>query len=412
MKRLFRDPLFFVFVALAVLATGCVRTDPDAGQREEEKELNENPRLKAAVKAMVEDAATSFKTMNAVAVWQEGEYDPSGAWLNGTKRGTKHQMWSVSKTFTGMAVGIAAGEGKLSLSEKVAPMFEVEIAAAEVAIQESETLSVNEKEERIANLREAMKKLTVEDLLTMRCGHRHDPTVDYARAYGVKLGINLPKYIDTDGETIDVTKALDKYGKTMAGLFFEYPFEREPGVYFKYNTLATYILSEIITKKTGETLADYLDSRLFQPLGLDSPDWDEVQGKSAGGWGLHLTTDEMLAFGRLLLAGGKWNGRQIIPADYLKLATEDRVTDRSASCYIGYPFETTGYGYQTWTCSDGSLYRAVGLFGQYIIMLPKKKAVIAITSEMPGVSSLMSSFGTESPRVPLELAWKYIVPEL
>lgn len=400
-----------VLMLLAVLTTGCVKVDPDTPDKEEQ-ELNENPRLKAAVKAMVDDAATSFETMNAVAVWQEGEYDPSGAWLNGTKRGTKHQMWSVSKTFTGMAIGIAVGEGTLSLSEKVAPMFKNEIADAEVAIRGSETLSDKDKEEQIANLRKAMEALTIEDLLTMRCGHRHDPTVEYAKLYGTKLGFNLPKYIDTDDETIDVTKALNKFGKTMAGLFFEYPFEREPGTHFKYNTLATYILSEIITKKTGETLADYLKTRLFQPLGLDDPDWDDVQGISAGGWGLHLTTDEMLTFGRLLLAGGKWNGRQIIPADYLKLATEDRVTDRSASCYIGYPFETTGYGYQTWTRNDGTLYRAVGLFGQYIIMLPEKKAVIAITSEMPGVSSLITSFGTESPRIPLELAWKYIIPEL
>lgn len=410
MKHLNRY-LYCVLITLTVFAVGCVKVDPET-PGDEGQELNENPRLKAAVSAMVEDAATSFKTMNAVAVWQDGEFDPSGAWLNGTKRGSKHQMWSVSKTFTGMAIGIAAGEGKLSLSEKVAPMFKNEIADAEVAIRGSETLSDKDKDEQIANLHKAMETLTIEDLLTMRCGHRHDPTVEYAKQYGTKLGFNLPKYIDSDNETIDVTKALNKFGKTMAGLFFEYPFERETGVYFKYNTLATYMLSEIITKKTGETLSDYLKSRLFNPLGLDDPDWDDVQGISAGGWGLHLTTDEMLTFGRLLLAGGKWNGHQIIPADYLKLATEDRVTDRSASCYIGYPFETTGYGYQTWTRNDETLYRAVGLFGQYIIMLPEKKAVIAITSEMPSVSSLISSFGTESPRIPLELAWKYIVPEL
>jgi len=411
MKPLNRH-LYSALIAFAVLAAGCVKVDPNGPDTGKKEELNENPRLKEAVKDMVEDAETSFKTMNAVAVWQEGGYDPSGAWLNGTERDTKHQMWSVSKTFTGMAVGIAVGEGRLSLSEKVAPMFESEIRDAERSIRGFETLSESEKEEQIVNLRKAMEKMTVEDLLTMRSGHRHDPTVKYARQYGTKLGLNLPKYIDTDAETIDVTKALNKFGKTMAGLFFEYPFEREPGVHFKYNTLATYILSEIITKKTGETLADYLKTRLFKPFGLDDPDWDDVQGTTAGGWGLHLTTDEMLTFGRLLLAGGKWNGRQIIPADYLRLATEDRVTGQGASCYIGNLFETTGYGYQTWTRKDGSLYRAVGLFGQYIIVFPEEKAVIAITSEMPSVGSLINSFGTESPRIPLELAWKHIVPQL
>ena len=359
--------LYSTLLALALLASSCSKDNldpaPELPEPGKEERLAENPKLKSAVRTMMSEAAKmTDATLNGVAVWQEG-YAPSGAWGKGADNATRRQMWSVTKTFTSMAVGIAVGEGKLSLSEKVAPMFPEEVAAAEKNMTDAQR----------ANL----EALTVRHLLIMANGHKKDPTIEYATEY----------------------------------------FKKDP--FGCYDSFSSCILSEIITKKTGETMADYLYTRMFKPLGLDKPEWEDIQGVTAGGWGLHLSTDEMLSFGRLLLDGGKWNGQQIIPAYYLNEAVKDQIKDRMN---YGQNYSTTGYGYQIRTRSDGSFYMAVGLFGQYIVVLPEKKAVIALTSAMPfdadnilkDLSKVMDMLNgnLDSSVKPLELAWKYIVPEL
>jgi len=398
------DRLFYgLLVALALLAAGCSKesTDP-VPEPGTEGQLAENPKIKAAIKTMVSAAAKTEVTLNAVEVWQEG-YAPSGAWLDGTDEDTRHQMWSVTKTFTSMAVGIAVGEGILSLSDKVAPMFPEEVTEAEKNMAETQK----------ANL----EALTVRHLLIMANGHVKDPTVEYAMGYFKKNPVGTLRYIHN--EWVDVSGLLTKFEATLPGLFFEYPFDAAPGDKFCYDSFSSCMLSEIISKKTGETMADYLYERMFKPHGLDKPQWEDVHGVTAGGWGLHLTTSEMLTFGRLLLNGGKWNGKQIIPQDYLKEATKDKIKDGMNG---GNGYATTGYGYQMRTRADGSFYMAVGLFGQYIIMIPNKKAVIALTSAMPfdadnilgDLSKVMDLLNgdLDSSGKPLELAWKYIVPKL
>lgn len=392
-----------LLVTVALLAVGCSKESADpVPEPGAEGQLAENPKVKAAVKTMVSAAAKTEATLNAVEVWQEG-YATSGAWVNGTDKDTRHQMWSVTKTFTSMAVGIAVGEGKLNLSDKVAPMFPEEVAEAEK----------NMTEEQKANL----EALTVRDLLIMANGHRKDPTVEYAMEYFKKNPVGTLRYVHN--EWVDVSGLLTKFDATLPGLFFEYPFDATPGQEFCYDSFSSCMLSEIITRKTGETMADYLYTRMFKPLGLDRPEWEDIHGITAGGWGLHLTTSEMLTFGRLLLDGGKWNGRRIIPEDYLNAAIKDRIKD---GMNRGQDYATTGYGYQMRTREDGSLYMAVGLFGQYIVMIPDKKAVIALTSAMPfdadnilgDLSKVMDLLNgnVDSGGKPLELAWKYIVPEL
>lgn len=171
--RLSNRFFYGLLVTVALLAAGCSKESADpVPEPGAEGQLAENPKVKAAVKTMVSAAAKTEATLNAVEVWQEG-YATSGAWVNGTDKDTRHQMWSVTKTFTSMAVGIAVGEGKLNLSDKVAPMFPEEVAEAEK----------NMTEEQKANL----EALTVRDLLIMANGHRKDPTVEYAMEYFKKI---------------------------------------------------------------------------------------------------------------------------------------------------------------------------------------------------------------------------------
>ena len=107
-KRFF----YGVLAAVALLAAGCSKdnTDPvpDPGTGEQ---LVENPKVRAAVRTMMSEAARTESTLNGVAVWQEG-YASSGEWPKGSENDTRRQMWSVTKTFTSMAVGIAVGQAE------------------------------------------------------------------------------------------------------------------------------------------------------------------------------------------------------------------------------------------------------------------------------------------------------------
>lgn len=414
MKRFFRT--FLVAAAFAV-AWSCSRDEPAVVPRpepEERPELTEKQALRDAVEKLASASRTDFSTLRGVEVWQEG-YKASGAWFgpdgerNDDKaRKTRHLMWSVTKTFTGMAVGMAVAEGKVSLDEKLYDLFpeEADAALADVGNR-------NVTPEQVANL----KACTVRNLLTMTCGHKEDPTVSHGTRFAIGHVLSIGDYLNAGG--VDVDKVLETEGSTLVRMFFAFPFEDEPGTNFTYNSLGSHMLAEILRKKTGENPADWLDSRLFKPLGIAKPAWEQVQGVSAGGWGLHLATDEMLAFGRLLLEGGLHEGRQLVPADYLKAAASAHVEFGAGK----KPYDATGYGYQTWVFPQG--FMATGLFGQYIIVLPARKAVIALASDAPfsfasfnplvdgpKILSLLQGASASGNDALLDLVWQYILPAL
>ena len=413
MKKYRLLPAFLA--AMALFLAGCGHDDPidvpggdEPGGRIEAKA--ENPKIKSAVEAMASEAATAAPKLNGIEVWQEG-YLPSGAWLNGTSSDTRHHIWSVTKSFTSMAIGIAVGEGKLKLTDKVEDIFPDEVEAARKSMKYNGKAMTEEQSGNLA-------ALTVEDLLIMASGHKKDSSTEYAQKYKFTLALNIRKYLTAD--SFDVTAMLGDIGTNVPELFFGYPFDVAPGTKYCYDSFGSCILAEIIKKKTGEDVADYLGSRLFKPLEMD-PTWDKAGESSAGGWGLHLTTGEMVDFGRMLYYGGKWGNDVIVPSGYVKAATSQKIEHAS---HASKDFNTTGYGYQLWTRSDGSMYQCTGLFGQYIIVLPGKKAVIALTSatsvdfanvSLSDLSAIIDMFnggaagqGTDA----LALAWKHIIPAL
>ncbi len=270
-----------------------------------------------------------------------------------------HVLHSVSKTFTATAVGLAISEGKLALADKVADFFPDKLP---------EEVSDN------------LKKMTVRDLLTMSCGHDEEPSAHRA-------------------EEQDWIKA-----------FLAHPVVHEPGTFFLYNSLGTYMLSAIVQQVTGEKVVDYLDTRLFQPLHIDKPRWEESpQGINTGGWGLFLKTEDLAKMGLLLLQKGVWNGKQIIPAEWVAEMSSKQVESINPGTRMedaeakGMTKETSdwmqGYGYQMWRCRPGC-FRADGARGQYIIVVPDKNAVIAITSDVEDLQG------------ELNLVWNHILPVL
>ena len=247
----------------------------------------------------------------------------------------KHTLYSLSKSFTSSAIGFAVAEGKLSVEDNVMSFFPSD-APSEIS----------------ANL-SAMK---VKHLLSMATGHDKDTTAALR-------------------ETTDTN--------TWAKKFLALPVEHVPGTHFLYNTGATYILSAIVQKVTGQNILEYLKPRLFDPLGIDGMDWEmNAEGVAVGGYGLRVKTEDIAKLGQLYLQKGKWNGKQILSEAWIEEATTSHI-DNS-------PLKPTrpntendwaqGYGYQFWRCTHAAV-RGDGAFGQFCIMMPDRNAVVAITSE-------------------------------
>ena len=172
--------------------------------------------------------------------------------------------------------------------------------------------------------------------------------------------------------------------------FLAHPFVHEPGTWYCYNSLGTYMLSAIVQKLTGEKVLDYLTPRLFEPLHIEIPQWDESpQGINAGGWGLQLKTEDMAKFGQLFLQKGVWNGKRLVSEAWVNEASKYQVPSVPAGTRPDQAAERgltpenctfmLGYGYQMWRCPDNA-YRADGARGQYIIIVPDSDAVIACTA--------------------------------
>jgi CubicO group peptidase (beta-lactamase class C family) len=278
------------------------------------------------------DALHSFMLVRHGHVVAEGWWSPYG-------KADPHVLFSLSKSFTSTAVGMAVAEKRLSLDDAVLPAFP-EDAPAEVS--------------------DNLKAMRVRDLLAMSTGHH---TAD------------LDKF--SFGSEERLTKA-----------FLGLPVAHKPGTHFLYNTPATYMLSAMVQKATGMTVLDYLGPRLFEPLGILNPTWDKsAQGISLGGYGLSVKTEDIARFGQLYLQKGMWRGKRLLPAEWVEAASA-RQTSNGSSPTSDWD---QGYGYQFWRCRHG-LYRGDGAFGQFCIVMPEQDAVVAITSgtrDMQGVMNLV-----------------------
>ncbi|MEZ6126320.1 MAG: serine hydrolase [Planctomycetaceae bacterium] len=263
-------------------------------------------------------------------------YVISEAWWDPQTAEQPHVLWSLSKSFTSTAVGLAVSEGKLSIDDPVLKFFPDDAPA-----------------EPSANL-QAMR---VRDLLTMSTGHQDEPRLSR-----------------------DVTDP------TWVRSFLSHPVPHKPGTHFRYNTPATYMQSAIVQQVTGQTVLDYLMPRLFEPLGIRRPEWDaSPQGISIGGYGLYLRTEDIAKFGQLYLQKGKWHDRQLIPEAWIDQATSRQVSNGSDPDRDW----DQGYGFQFWRCRHGA-YRGDGKDGQFCVVLPEQQAVVAITANTGDLQGVLN----------------------
>ncbi|MFT4032088.1 MAG: serine hydrolase [Siphonobacter sp.] len=261
----------------------------------------------------------------------------------------KHTLYSLSKSFTSTAIGIAVDEKRLHVDDKIISFF---------------------PEDAPPKVSPNLATMRVKDLLTMSTGHATDTTPAIAA-------------------TQNWVKA-----------FFEQPVEYQPGTHFLYNSGATYMLSALIQKLTGQTLLEYLTPRLFRPLSIEGADWEvDPKGINTGGWGLRVKTEDIARFGQMYLQKGIWKGKRIVSENWVNDATTFEIQSAGGTG----PKETNdwlqGYGYQFWRCRHEG-YRGDGAFGQYCIVIPDQDLVLAMTSETANMQGIMDA------------AWNHILPAI
>jgi hypothetical protein len=301
-----------------------------------------------AIITFLDSALNSNNEFHSFMFVRHGKVIAEG-WWDPYREDLKHTMYSCSKSFTSTAVGFAVKEKHLKVTDKVISFFAGDLPDSVPPF---------------------LQELTVKDLLTMSVGQDPDPSFN----------------IVTDSN--------------WAREFLSKPILNKPGTKFLYNSLASYMLSAIVQKVTGQTIFDYLTPRLFDPLGIKDIDWEtDPKGINTGGWGLRLKTEDMAKFGQLFLQKGKWKRKRILPESWIKEATTMKIIQHpeySQAKRDSSDWEQ-GYCYQMWRCRHNA-YRGDGAYGQFIIVMPEQDAVIAITSE------------TADMQDELNMVWKFLLP--
>lgn len=291
-----------------------------------------------ALLAFVDAADEQVDAMNSMMLVRHGKVVAEGWWAPFTAD-DPHMLYSLSKSFTSTAVGLAVAEGRLSIDDPVLKFF---------------------PEDAPAEPSENLKQMRVRDLLIMSSGHHASVIADFRTSAPGSL----------------------------TRQFLALPVDHKPGTHFVYNSPGTFMQSAIVQKVTGQNLLEYLRPRLFEPLGIENPTWELTpQGIAVGASGLAIRTEDIACFGQMLLQHGMWQGRQLVPAKWIEEATSKQTSNGSNPSSDW----DQGYGYQFWRCRPGFA-RADGAFGQFCFVMPQYDAVLAITSgtrDMQGVMNLV-----------------------
>ena len=271
---------------------------------------------------------------HALVVLRHGHVVARGAWAPYRSDGLG-RVYSVSKTFTTTALGLAVADGLVGLDDTV--------------LQHLPELDADVTDPR-------SRSLTLRHLASMSAGHLDD--------------------------ALGPAHALDP--EHLVRGFLRLPPEREPGTHFAYSQPCTYTLAAVVQRVTGQRLTDYLRPRLLDPLGVGAAAWHQhPRGSDVGYSGLHVGADDIARLAQLYLQRGRWGGEQLLPEAWVEEASRPQVgTEQEED-----PDWRLGYGLQLWRSRHG--YRADGAYGQLGLVLPEQDAVVALTSECGSVQPLL-----------------------
>ena len=324
--------ILFLILLSIIIFTGCKPPAPEVKTTTPES-LGVSSQ---AILDFIEAVESSQKDdLHSFMLLRHGKIAAQG-WWNPYNPDSPHVLFSLSKSFTSTAIGIAQSEGLLSINDKVISFFPGDVPE---------------------NPSQNLQSMRISDLLRMNTGHNEDAT-DRMRK-----------------DTVNWVRA-----------FLSLPVENKPGTRFAYNSAATFMLSAIIQKVSGKTLFEYLTPRLFEPLGIEHASWEMAPGGiNTGGWGLKVRTKDIANFGQLYLQKGMWEGKQLVPSTWVEEATKLQTSNGSNP----ESDWDQGYCYQFWRCRH-NLYRGDGAFGQYCIVFPEQDAVLAITSGTNNMQAIMN----------------------
>ncbi len=272
----------------------------------------------------------------------------------------RFETFSVAKTFTAAAAGIAMEEGLLRPEDRLADDFPEAPALGPYAAE-----------------------VTVRDLLTM------------------SSGLEKTMFWRDGWER--------KHVRDWIPWFFENArFTDRPGTVFRYNNANSYLLGCMIEKRSGRNLREYLRDRLFEPLGIGNPEWmDCPRGHTLAANGLALNADELGRFGQMIADGGVWEGRRLLSGEYLRcMLTPQIATDELLP---GEPPRRAGYGFQIWLDEARHAAFLWGIFGQYCVILPEKNAVVTVLSLQQDDGGSNGDYGISPLRVRI---WEDLIDRL
>lgn len=270
--------------------------------------------------------------------------------------GRRDDIRSCSKSVLSLATGIAIAEGLLSLDERVIDIF---------------------PDETPSNPSEYLQEMRIQHLLTMSPG------------YGDNILHGLTRDWEEDKDWVH-------YALHQAIIY-------KPGTRFVYNNASAILVARAIQRRSGEPLLNWLKPRLFDPLNIPNPQWMTCPlGYTIGSGSLFLNLDEMSRIGQLCLNKGMWEGRRLVPAEYIEEATAFKISTEENPLHRTKDF-VCGYGYFFWRAHDHDCYRAFGMYGQHIIVLPKHDSVVTIASHIEG---------DDNHQRLLDAVWNNIIPQL
>jgi CubicO group peptidase (beta-lactamase class C family) len=283
----------------------------------------------SAVAALLDRLEAQSVECHSIMVVRRGQVVAEGWWAPYSAE-RPHLLYSLTKSFTSIAVGLAVEDGLLSLDDRVVDVLPDHVPA-----------DISEQGDRV----------TVHHLLSMTSGHRPD---SLAEAWQL--------------EPDDLVKG-----------FLRVPFPDGVGTRHVYDNATTFLLARMVERVTGRGLPELFDERLFEPMGIDHAEWDRVASGAAFGFhGLHLTTEAVAAFGELLRREGRWGERQLVSPEWVRLATSRHIETPPATVGGGNAEWLCGYGYQFWMSRHG--YFGNGNLGQLCVVVPEHDLVVALTS--------------------------------
>lgn len=302
---------------------------------------------------MTADAWEDRTFTNAFLVMRDGKILHE-SYRNNTDDRTHYISFSMAKSITAMLIGAAVADGSIKSIDQKATDYVPELKGS------------------------GYDGVTIRQLLQMRSGVDYEERYDFGNNPSTAAKIFLNAIVANTERFADTAT---KVGRKWA-----------PGSHFNYSTLDTSVLGWILERATKQPLSEYTSRVLWQPMGMESygfwmADGPAGTGRELSGMGYNATLRDFARLGQMMLDQGKFNGRQVLPADWVRQATAITSTaDVGAPpvpADVTSPFARAGYGFQVWTLDDTGAYMALGLQGQFIYVHPATRTVIVKLSYFP-----------------------------